>query len=321
MRNILDNKLSANWGNHIFDDREIIWQGAPRFKSIFPFFDKRFGVFQYAFTDKKVLIKNTRWLWPKIHSISFSAIHRMTYEYYEDGSGTIYFMTVNPPGFKTHNLENAKDRFYPTFEHIPDVQVVFEQLYKQWQLSIQKNGLEQRTLNSTKHQWHFNALMWGKRLIYIVLGLFLFYAADFYLLPAKVVQDELLESDYTIHMRRYVPSEIGRKGRYQTKKHLFFGTEVNTYELRRQSIQITYSPVFRSVKNVFLENGSNIKHSLANDFNGVPGIFQWVTISFFIAGTLRIRNAKSVKDDEFWQTMITAGVMLLVSCYFWYQYN
>jgi hypothetical protein len=320
-RNILDQNLSEKWGHHVFNDAEIIWEGAPKFKKYFPSLDNRIGVFEYAFTKEKILIKSTRWIFPKVYSIHFNKIHKITYEYYPDGSGTIYFMTVNKPEFKSHDLQKGSDRFYPTFEYIPRVDEVYPLVCSCWEEYTLQYGTESPKPVVEAQPADEHLLKWGKRLVYLIAVLYTLYAVDFFLLPMKTTQDIVEVSESSYYGREYLQSEISRKGIYHTQQNLNFSTQDNVYNFSGQALSIKYSPVFKSVKEVTLANGRSISHSLSNDFNGAPSFLHWGAMFFILGSALRIGTAKHWREDVFIESAVAVFCGFLLSCWMWYSYS
>lgn len=76
---------------------------------------------RYAFTKNRVFFKLWRWGKERVHIIDLADIVKITWQEYEDKSGTAHFFTNKPPGFYTYDFVTGRRRDYPTFEMVPDV--------------------------------------------------------------------------------------------------------------------------------------------------------------------------------------------------------
>ncbi len=73
----------------------------------------------------------------EIHFINYEDIHNMSYEAFENKSGTIFFFLKKPSKFSTEDFKSDDERDHPTFESIPEVEMVMDKIK---QLKVEKRG-------------------------------------------------------------------------------------------------------------------------------------------------------------------------------------
>jgi len=76
---------------------------------------------QYVVTNNRVFFQLWRWGKKSMHVIDLADVGQITYEADKDQSGVVHFLPRKSFDFFTHDFVSGKQRFYPTFEMIPDV--------------------------------------------------------------------------------------------------------------------------------------------------------------------------------------------------------
>ncbi len=85
---------------------------------------------RYAFTKNRLFFK--LWWWGKesVHYIDLADIGKISYQEYEDKSGTIHFMSNKAFDFYTYDFLTGRRRDYPSFEMVPNVIELRDKLEK-----------------------------------------------------------------------------------------------------------------------------------------------------------------------------------------------
>jgi len=94
------------------------------------YLDYSFRQTRYAITDSQVFFRLLHWGKPKIFVLNWEEVHRLTWEEYKNGRGTLYFMCHEKPDFYTHSFSTGDPRMHVTFELVPEVRQVFQKLEK-----------------------------------------------------------------------------------------------------------------------------------------------------------------------------------------------
>lgn len=76
---------------------------------------------RYAFTKNRVFFKLWRWGKESVHIIDLADIVKITWQEYEDKSGVIHFFPNKSLDFYTYDFVTSRRRDYPTFEMVPNV--------------------------------------------------------------------------------------------------------------------------------------------------------------------------------------------------------
>jgi hypothetical protein len=149
------------------------------------------------------------------------------------------------------------------------------------------------------------------------------YIIDFYLLPRQSIEEIVLKSksmSVKNGMKYMEKGKVSIGGNYLLRDGIRFSTEDFFYpELIDTKLKITYTPIFKSVIDLDL-NQKKFKEILSNDFNGVPGIFHWLTFLILLGSTIML-YVLEVDNDRLMKILIANGCFLCLSCYLWILYK
>lgn len=121
---------------------------------------------------------------------------------------------------------------------------------------------------------------------YCLLVVFVFLV-DYWILPTQVVTDQV-EVQHRYAAKDQYGTTVEYGGTYKTQTGLSFGTEDFFYpEFVGNNLQIEYSPLFRTVKDVYL-NGKSYRTHLNTFMHGISSFFHGITVLVLIGGRLVI---------------------------------
>lgn len=80
----------------------------------------------YALTDRRILILKTQKKRVNCMAYLLSGLHRIQFETAEDGSGTIFFESIEDPS--AESLNSPSDRWGKSLQRIPDVRSVYQMI-------------------------------------------------------------------------------------------------------------------------------------------------------------------------------------------------
>ena len=83
---------------------------------------------RYAYTKNRLYFRLWNLFNVREYYIDYQQVGRVTYEEYGNGVGVLHILLKGAAPFKTRDLRNFKKRHHPTFEKIPEVVLVQQQL-------------------------------------------------------------------------------------------------------------------------------------------------------------------------------------------------
>lgn len=169
-----------------------------------------------------------------------------------------------------------------------------------------------------EHQALLVLLLKGAQILFLTS--FTLYMADFYLLPEQTYIGDRLVAYHLIDARnRGEMVEVG--GNYHTERGFRFGTQEYAYpEFENSDLKVVYSPIFRSVKNIFIGEKA-YRDVLSSDFNGVTKYFHFATYLVVWGGWIALWKKKKLEMELFMKVSLSSLVFLLLSIYLWILFN
>lgn len=278
---------------------------------------------KYMITKDSILFRlvKNRWSKARVYRIPFDNIAKVSYEQYDDESGVLHFFVKEKVNFKTEEFVSGRLRYHPTFESIADVISVYHlaNKAKASYKAPENSNNSISPIEQNERQFSFTGrqvLIYMQTLVAIIFSL---YILDFYFLPERSTVDQVV--DWSTHGHWY-KSRVSEDGAgYLTKKGFRFGTSDFAFHRKQNvDIKLTYSLIFRSVKDVSAE-GKSYKDRLLSDLNGLSGFFHFITF-FVILGSRVLLDFTPRPKAEFLMKVATSNMFFLgISGHMWYLYG
>ncbi|KAA3639414.1 MAG: hypothetical protein DWQ02_03735 [Bacteroidetes bacterium] len=252
------------------------------------------------------------------HFIPFENIVKASYEEYHDKSGVLHFFVKEQVDFKTEEFHSGRLRYHPTFESIGNVIEVWNLFNETKARYIQPDPVEWSVPNSEinvteKKSLVKTAFLVVQSVLVIIMSLYVF---DFYFLSPQTTVDQLAEIKTNQQWYRNHTTPTG--GGYLTKKGLRFSISDFTFHKKENlDMEITYSPVFRSVKDVRID-GVSFKKRLTSDLNGFLSGFHFVTLFVLLGSRILVDRKETLTNDFLLRVAISNVVFLMMSGIIWF---
>lgn len=277
---------------------------------------------QYMITRDGVLFRLGKRRWKThYHFIPFENIVKASYEEYHDKSGVLHFFVKEQVDFKTEEFHSGRLRYHPTFEAIGNVIEVWN-LFNETKArhnkpepveipapALEINIAEKKSLVKT-------GFLVIQSVLVILMSLYVF---DFYFLSPQTTVDQLAEIKSNQQWYRNHTTSSG--GSYLTKTGIRFSISDFTFHNKEnQAMEITYSPLFHSVKDVKID-GESYKNRLTSDLNGFLSGFHFVTFFVLLGSRILVDRKENPTYDFFQKVAISNVVFLVLSGIIWFLYG
>lgn len=151
----------------------------------------------YAYTGQAVYLYTFGWKGKRLHRIPMGGLWSLKYVEWPDGHGEIYFFCTSDPPVISTDFRTGNTRFNPTFDQIPEVRTVYQDLRKVWN-DIPKDAKQER--DDTEANARKAGRVRRSMVVYAVLFLMLSLpVVDYFLMPPmekdeKIIRAEMLQS-------------------------------------------------------------------------------------------------------------------------------